>query len=159
MKRQLMGAGLVLALAIGVVIPGVSFAQGTFAENVGCGLGSVIMKEQDTAVFQALAVTTNQTLGNQTFGISSGTLECKQPARFVYNDKVKRFVADNMDTLAQDIAAGGGETLDTLSELLDIPSEQKPVFYASLQANFGEIYASGKVESADVLDGIATVKN
>lgn len=158
MKRQLMGAGLVLALAIGAV-PGVSFAQGTFAENVGCGLGSIIMKEQDSTVFQVLAVTTNGTLGNQTFGISSGTLECKQPSKFVYNDKVKRFVADNMDSLAQDMAAGGGETLDTLTELLDIPVEQKPVFYASLQANFAAIYGSGKVESADVLDGIATVKN
>lgn len=159
MKRKLMGAGVVFALAIGAFIPSMSFAETTFQQNVGCGIGSIIMKEQDSTVFQVLAVTTNGTLGNQTFGISSGTLECKQPSKFVYNDKVKRFVADNMDSLAQDMAAGGGETLDTLTELLEIPAMQKPVFYASLQANFAAIYSSGKAESADVLDGIASVKN
>ncbi|MBI5642475.1 MAG: DUF3015 family protein [Deltaproteobacteria bacterium] len=155
--KKLIFAGLSLAFFSGLALPSISSAQSAFNENVGCGLGSIIMKEKDTTVFQVLAVTTNGTFGNQTFGISSGTLECKQPSKFVYNEKVKKFVADNMDTIANDIAAGRGESLDTLAELMAIPSEQKPVFYASLQANFSKIYSSEKVVSADVVDAVASI--
>lgn len=36
--------------------------------NTGCGLGSLIIKDQSTVVMQVLAATTNGTSGNQTFG-------------------------------------------------------------------------------------------
>ncbi len=159
MKRTLM-AGCSLALLFGIIsLPAVTSAQSAFDKNVGgCGLGSMIVKESDTVLFQVLAVTTNGILGNQTFGISSGTLECKQPSKFVNNEKLNRFVAENMDPLAQDIATGGGESLDTLAELISIPVEKRPEFYAALQANFKKIYASTTVQSADVIDNIVTVK-
>jgi len=38
--------------------------------NVGCGLGSTIFEGESGLVKQVLAVTTNGTSGNQTFGIS-----------------------------------------------------------------------------------------
>ena len=45
--------------------------------SVGWGLGSQIFDGQSGVAPQVLAVTTNGTLGNQTFGISSGTSGCK----------------------------------------------------------------------------------
>ena len=45
-------------------------------ENTGCGLGSMIIKNQNSTMLQAIAATTNGTSGNQTFGITSGTSNC-----------------------------------------------------------------------------------
>ena len=146
-----------LALFTASALFAVSAMAGTLRDNVGCGLGTMIIgdKGNDSVVMQVLAATTNGTSGNQTFGITSGTLGCKKPSRIVSNDKINKFVADNMDKLAMDISAGHGETLDALAELLKIPADKRASFYAKLKANFDKIYASTAVESADVIDSIA----
>lgn len=123
--------------------------------NTGCGLGSMVMEKQDSVVTQVLAVTTNGTFGNQTFGITSGTLGCAKPAKIVSNDKVNVFVASNMDALATDIANGQGETVDTLAVMMEV--EDKAAFVAKLQANFDKIYTADSVSSADVIDNIITI--
>ncbi len=122
-------------------------------DNTGCGLGSVIIKDQSTVVLQALAATTNATSGNQTFGITSGTLNCRKPNYFVSNEKINRFVGENMDELALDISAGKGETLETLASMMNV--QDKAAFNSKLQANFSNIYSSENVTSATVIDSIA----
>ena len=122
-------------------------------ENTGCGLGSIIIKNQSTSVLQAFAATTNGTSGNQTFGISSGTSNCDKPTNFVSNDKLNRFVTENMDELASDISAGKGETLSTVAKLMNVENSQE--FASKLQANFSNIYTSENVTSANVIDSIA----
>ena len=107
-------------------------------ENTGCGLGSLIIKNQSTTALQVLAATTNGTSGNQTFGITSGTSNCAKPNNFVSNDKLNRFVSENMDELAMDISSGKGETLSTVAKLMNV--ENTSDFSAKLQANFSTIY-------------------
>ncbi len=121
--------------------------------QTGCGLGAILIKDNSTAVMLALQATTNGTSGNQTFGITSGTLGCKK-TKFVMNERASEFVASNMDTLAKEIAVGHGESVDTLAELLKV--EDKAAFAAALQANYNKIYASKSVKMADVLDNIST---
>lgn len=101
----------------------------------------------------ALQATTNGTSGNQTFGITTGTLGCKK-TKFVMNERAEEFVAANMDQLSTEIAMGSGETLDRLAELLDV--DDRATFSASLQANYDKIYTSKNVQMADVLDNIST---
>ncbi|WP_457625809.1 DUF3015 family protein [Persephonella sp.] len=146
-----------MAAALGVAILSIpSFAVNK--ENTGCGLGYMIFKDApDSTLFEILAVTTNGTFGNQTFGITTGTLECKQPQKVVKNDRLFKFVTENMDQLASDIASGNGETLDTVAELMNIPENKKAEFYAKLQENFDKIYPSEKVQSADVIDKIVEI--
>jgi len=120
--------------------------------NTGCGLGSDIIKNQDSVVMQVFAVTTNGTSGNQTFGITSGTSGCAKPAKFVSNDRANEFVAGNMDVLALDISNGQGEALSTLATLLNVANPDR--FATVLQANFEKIYTSSDVNSADVIDNI-----
>ncbi|SNZ07118.1 Protein of unknown function [Persephonella hydrogeniphila] len=146
-----------VAAALGVAILSIpSFAVNK--ENTGCGLGYMIFKDApDSTLFEILAVTTNGTFGNQTFGITTGTLECKQPQKVVKNDRLFKFVSENMDQLASDIASGNGETLDTVAELMNIPEDKKAEFYARLQENFDKIYPSEKVQSADVIDKIVEI--
>jgi hypothetical protein len=121
--------------------------------QTGCGLGSVLIKDDSTAVMLALQATTNGTSGNQTFGITSGTLGCKK-TKLVMNERAEEFVASNMDILAKEIAMGHGESLDTLAELLEV--EDKATFKTALQENYNTIYSNQNVEMADVLDNIST---
>jgi len=146
MKRVLVS--LVAVLALG------SIASANVNDQTGCGLGSVIIKDDSTAVMLALQATTNGIFANQTFGITTGTLGCKK-AKFVMNERAQEFVAANMDTLAKEIAMGKGESVDTLAELLNI--KDKEAFAAALQANYNKIYSSKNVEMADVLDNIKTI--
>ncbi len=122
-------------------------------ENTGCGLGSLVIKNQNTVVLQVLAATTNGTSGNQTFGITSGTSNCDKPSNFVSNDKLNKFVSENMDELAMDISAGQGETLTTVAKLMNV--EDTKAFSSKLQANFTNIYTTENVTSANVIDSIA----
>lgn len=120
--------------------------------NTGCGLGNTVIKDQSTTVSQVLAVTTNAS-ASQTFAITSGTFDCKQPSKFVENEKLHRFVNENMDELAMDISVGNGETLNTVATLMNI--EDRATFASKLQANFTSIYANENVSSAEVIDNIA----
>ena len=145
MKKILVSAVAILALS--------TSAMATQNNQTGCGLGSVIIKDDSSALMLALQATTNNTFGNQTFGITSGTLGCKK-TKLVMNERAEEFVASNMDILAKEIAIGHGESIDTLAELLSV--EDKATFSASLQSNYNSIYTSQKVEMNDVLDNIAT---
>jgi hypothetical protein len=146
MKKILVSAAAVFALTSG------AFAAGN--TQTGCGLGSMVIKSPDSAVMYALQATTNGTSGNQTFGITSGTLGCEK-TKFVMNERAEEFVAANMDQLAKEIAVGQGESIDTLAELLQV--EDKTAFASALQANYNSIYTSDRVQMSDVLDNISTV--
>jgi hypothetical protein len=146
MKKLLLSAIAAAALTTAVVA-----SPNT---QTGCGLGSVLIKDDSTTLMLVLQATLNGTSGNQTFGITSGTLNCKK-TKLVMNERAEEFVASNMDILAKEISVGHGESLDTLAELLNV--QDTAAFSASLQANYNSIYTSQKVEMSDVLDNIATI--
>lgn len=156
-KEAVMKRLLVVAAALSVFAAGAAYAGG----NTGCGLGTMIFKgtENQSTLIQILAVTTNGTSGNQTFGITSGTLECEQPAKVVQNERLNEFVHANMDELARDIAAGRGETLSTVAELLGVPAAERDAFNGKLQANFHRIFPGPGVEYAHVVDTIVSVSH
>ncbi len=136
-------------------IAALTIASTAFAgvnNQTGCGLGAMLIKDDSSAIMLALQATTNGTSGNQTFGITSGTLGCKK-TKLVMNERAEEFVAANMDTLAKEIAVGHGETIDTLAELLNV--EDSEAFAAALQENYNRIYTSKNVEMSDVLDNIS----
>ncbi|MEK7880349.1 MAG: DUF3015 family protein, partial [Deltaproteobacteria bacterium] len=80
---------IVLAIAILAFVVGVNVQTSHAAKaqnNTGCGLGATIITEADSLLAQVVMATLNGTLGNQTFGITSGTSECKQATKIVSND-------------------------------------------------------------------------
>lgn len=134
------------------------YASDDLRANVGIGLGTVIFEGQSGLLSQVLAATTNNVLcGNQTLAITTGTLGARPWKGIVSNGDVQRFVADNMDRLARDIAAGEGETLETLAELIAIPRDQRRVFARNLQLHFTDIYTSPSVTSTEVVENIARI--
>lgn len=144
MKKVLLSSIAALAIAT-TAFAGVN-------SQTGCGLGAMVIKDDSSAVMLSLQATTNGTSGNQTFGITSGTSGCKK-TKFVMNERAEQFVASNMDTLAKEIAAGHGESVDTLAELLNVSDKES--FATALQANYNKIYTSQNVEMNEVLDNIS----
>jgi hypothetical protein len=149
--------------ALTLIFASTSFAadMGMARNNTGCGLGTVLFQgsANDSSLLQAFQATTNGTLGNQTFGISSGTSECNQPEKFAQNERLNEFVHANLDTLAKDIAQGGGESVQTLAELMQVPPEEREAFYRNLQTHFAEIFPRENVEYAQVVDTIVQLSS
>jgi hypothetical protein len=154
MRKALTGMVVVAA-----VVCLVSVASAVDQKNTGCGLGSILFEGKNGLMSQTFAATTNGTFGNQTFGITSGTSNCEQYKTFTLNEKVNTFVAENMDSIAKDIARGEGEYLDTMASLMEVDQARRPQFYALLQKNFSQIYPSPAVTPADVLASIASVSS
>jgi hypothetical protein len=154
--KKMIGAAVAVALTFMVVSS--AFAVEKKYGTAGCGLGSMLLGDEPGMV-QILVATLNSIAYNQTFGITSGTLNCEKKAKFAGNEKLNQFVVANIDNLAKDVAMGHGESLDTLAEIMSIPGSDRPAVYTKLQANFSTIFTSEKVEAADVIDSIVTVIN
>jgi hypothetical protein len=154
--KKLIGAVAVVVLMLMVVSS--AFATEKKYGAAGCGLGSMLLGDEQ-GMIQILVATLNGIAGNQTFGMTSGTLNCEKKAQFSSNEKLNQFVVANIDSLAKDVAMGKGEALDTLSEIMNIPDSNRLAVYAKLQANFSTIFSSERVEAADVIDSIVMIIN
>ena len=103
-------------LAVAALATTLPMSNLALADNdIGCGLGTMVFDGQSGKVSKILAATTNGTSGNQTFGITFGTLGCDGTGTISSSEKLAMFIDGNMDNLARDIAKGEGETLATLS--------------------------------------------
>ena len=78
----------------------------------GCGLGSIIFGAKP-GIAQVTAASTN-TLGMQTFAITSGTANCDS---IDDHETLDSFVTMNREALAKDAARGSGETIATLTAI------------------------------------------
>lgn len=139
---------------------GASVQAATIRENCGCGLGTMALGENEATVVSQLAATfLNGICGNQTFGITSGTLDCAPAARFAGNQQIKDFVQGNMDQLAMDIAVGEGETLNALADLMDVPAADRSDLYVKMQKSFDAIFTSHDLTSEAVVENLDKVVN
>ncbi len=118
-------------------------------DSTGCGLGSMAWRGQSGIVPQVLAVTTNETFGNQTFGITSGTSGCDPNGRITGGTQkmILSFLQNNMEQFAIDVAAGEGETLTTLAGILNM--DEKFVAKRAYQ-NFALLFPNENVDAVDV---------
>ncbi|ETR66762.1 MAG: hypothetical protein OMM_12370 [Candidatus Magnetoglobus multicellularis str. Araruama] len=144
-----------IAVLASLVLVSVTYAGSK--ENCGCGLGSMVLGEQDTLVMQLVISCLNGISGNQSFGITFGTLDCDKPRAIVLNEKLDRFVADNMDNLAVDMASGQGESLDALADLAEISQSKRPELYRALQANFDQIYPSAQTTHKEIVTQVVNI--
>lgn len=123
--------------------------------SAGCGLGSTLFDGQSGVVPNVLAVTTNGTLGNQTFGITSGTLGCN--GSDTVSAAADTFLDANMERVARDMSTGQGEALETLATLIGIEEADKGAFYTASHENFKRIYSRDDVTSGEVLASLKAV--
>lgn len=104
----------------GLVIIGASLILGAS----GCTIKSTVKQITDT--------TSNVT------GTTSGSAWWNEDGQIKPDFKVTAFVTLNHANLRQDLAAGRGEYLTSVSRLFDIPEERQPVFFSTVQASYAE---------------------
>ncbi|PTQ89500.1 DUF3015 family protein [Agitococcus lubricus] len=126
-------------------------------QDVGCGLGTMVWAGQSGLAPKILAATTNGTSGNQTFGITSGTLGCQANGVITSRARLSMFMGTNSDRLARDMSVGQGETLDVLANLMNIKTEDKATFFKATQTHFGKIFAPENKTAGDVLAALQKV--
>ncbi|MGX2041613.1 DUF3015 family protein [Methylocaldum sp. MU1018] len=122
----------------------------------GCGWGSLLFDGNSGVGAHVLAVTTNGSFGNNTFGLSSGTNGCNANQTIRYKGG-RVYIGANMTKLAEDMSRGNGETLAGLSEVMGIAKEDRPAFYALVKKHFAVIYPRDSVTSDEVMDALIVV--
>lgn len=144
---------IIAVLSLVVALPTAAFAAGQ--DNVGCGLGSMLFKGQSGLAPQVLAATTNGSYGNQTFGISSGTLGCSTDGTVHYNAAM--FIENNKQQLARDMSVGSGETLASLSHLLGVEAKDQAAFNRTAKDNVARIFTTDGVATEQVMSSLREV--
>lgn len=117
----------------------------------GCGLGTQIFQGNKKVVHQLLAVTTNGSFGNQTFGITSQTSGCTNDGIVQHDQKVNVFASANFENLSQEMARGNGEYLASFAALLGVPAERQPEFFALTQAKYSTLFQSEQTTPSEML--------
>jgi hypothetical protein len=113
----------------------------------GCGLGSIVFGDKP-GIVQIFAATTNGVSGNQTFGISSGTLNCGESGK---SAKLSQFVEVNKVAIENDLARGNGETVTALSKVLECTNSN---FSSDMKKNYTNSFPQGGA-SANQISAVA----
>ncbi len=92
----------------------------------GCGFGSLIPAWKND-ISQVLAATTNASTSSQTFGITSGTLNCTDDGIVRLEKAQEVFVHYNQIGLESEFALGKGERINAIATLLGCPSHGKEI--------------------------------
>lgn len=141
MKKLIAGAILLSASTM-------AFAQ------PGCGVGAMIWKEQSGPAPHILAATTNASFGNQTFGMSTGTLGCNTNETV---ESLALYMDNNFDKIARDMSRGDGENLETMAVLLGVEQADRDAFRSLIQNNFATIVPSATTTSGEAVDSIVAL--
>lgn len=132
---------LLAVVSVAALFPMTAMAAGE--NNIGnCGWGSKLFDGQSGVAPQVLAVTTNGTFGNQTFGITFGTSGCTQDGAVKSNWKTALFIDGNKDALARDMSVGSGETLDSLAHLMGVQAQDRAAFNRATKENMARIFST-----------------
>ena len=117
----------------------------------GCGLGSMVMGKNG---MQISAATTNGTSWNQTFGISTGTLNCVDNPTSQVAGRMDQFILVNRSQLQGDVARGNGETIAAIGSFMGCPQSNEKIG-TLLKANYNEIFKSEQPAN-ELTDSILT---
>ena len=142
-----------ILVLMGVVTLASVSAQARHYGDAGCGLGTMLFKENGR-VTQILAATTNGTSGNQTFGISSGTSNCTDDGHVALNKELPLFVEVNQIALQKDAARGQGATVVSLAQLLGCSDSVQ--VGSALQKHYDQIFSDQANMSDAIVGAIRT---
>ncbi|OIO10686.1 MAG: hypothetical protein AUJ52_03770 [Elusimicrobia bacterium CG1_02_63_36] len=132
LSKKLLTAVAVLGLTVS--------AYAGSQNDAGCGLGSMLFTE-DKPVHQIVAATTNGSFGNQTFGITTGTLGCSSGGLIKAGMEREAFVATNYRAIEKEMAAGKGQYASSLSSLMGC-GEQTERFLSVSKQNYETLFPS-----------------
>lgn len=144
-----------LTLGALLALPTAAFAQGGYG-MAGCGLGSLVFQGDNAMIKQILAATTNGTFGSQTFGITSGTSNCTAGGVLKAEKEQAAFVEVNFRDLKRDMAAGGGEFLNSFGTLLGCEDAAKPKLGKMTQQKYEALVPTDDTTPMQLLSSLKT---
>ncbi|WP_447975032.1 DUF3015 family protein [Nitrospira sp. Kam-Ns4a] len=128
---------------------------GTADTGPGCGLGKEVWKDSkdtDSVGHHLLISTTNNPMiPLQAGGITTGSWGCQNNRKVWTEHKANVFASLNFESLAADMARGGGEHLASLADLLGVPAERRPAFFALAQERYAHLTAAGQTSAAAMI--------
>jgi hypothetical protein len=145
---------ITLALALCAIAPS-GFAA--VAGGEGCGWGQIMFEGQSGKASHVLALTTNGTSGNNTFGVTTGTNGCSSSGTISYGGKEMVDVSGVMDEFGEDLAQGDGEVITTVAVSIGISQEHREAFKLTMRDNFDTILPSKDVTMEEVYAAIFAV--
>jgi hypothetical protein len=154
MKKVLQWGVSSVTVAAMVVAYSPALAAGYGA--AGCGPGSMIFK-QNTKSEQLMSWGTNFAISVllipsiQQSAISSGVSNCGGSKAAVLAQEDERFVAQNFESLAKEMAAGGGESLETLAGLLGCSAEQRVRFASLTRQRYAVLFSDDQTGPEEML--------
>jgi hypothetical protein len=127
-----------------------------YAENTGCGVGSMLFNGNKGIASNVFAITTNFTALN-TFAVTSGTSGCSKTSAVRSSSRLFSFADDNLTQLASDTAKGNGAYLESAAQILEVSQDDKAHFFNVMQSNFSNIFESENTNTASVVSSISKV--
>ena len=73
------------------------------------------------------------------------------PGGVTASARLNTYAGANIDKLASDMAAGQGESLDTLAYLMGVNDADKPAFFQLTKSHFGELFPADTVTAGQML--------
>ena len=144
---------LIAAAMLGASTSAMAVAPG----GPGCGWGNMLFEGQSGTAAHVLAITTNGTSGNNTFGVTFGTNGCSSSGTITYGGKEMIDVSAVMDELSEDVARGEGEVMNAMAVSLGIQTQDRAAFNSAMHENFNVIFPSQDVTTDEVLAAIWSV--
>lgn len=116
----------------------------------GCGLGSLILRPEGKVPAILQWITNGFGLG-QGFTITGGTSFCQDRSIKLSMQQQDIFVAVNFDSLRHEIAAGGGQKLNSLGVLMGCPVSQLSQFSSVMRKNYPAVFQAEKQATPEKL--------
>lgn len=156
MKRVLK-RGLAFVMVTAMVSAGSSaFAAGYGA--AGCGPGSMLFKQNNKSE-QLMSWITNVIISAfigpvQLYAITTGVSNCGGSKAVVLAQDDERFVAQNFESLAKEMAAGGGENVDALGGVLGCPADKLVSFASLTQRRYAALFSDDQTGPQEMLTAL-----
>ncbi len=134
-------------------------AHATAPGGPNCGWGNMLFEGSTGIGPHMVALTTNGTSGNQTFGMTSGTNGCDTSTPLSYGGERVSFLSQMMDNFSTDVARGEGETLEAFAVVVGVENQDKAHFASVLHDNFDTLFPHTDVTADSVVISLQNIMN
>jgi len=141
-----------MALAALLVMPPVVGAVGNHTMS-GCGLAYLLFSSKSNQRGpQIFASTTNGLFGNQTFGITSGTLGCTPDGKIAKSKEVQTFAETNLEQIRFEMARGEGAFVTAFASLLGASEKSIPSVVKFFNEEYANLFPKPETTAQEMLD-------
>ena len=138
-----------------ILLSASSVANAGAAGGSGCGWGQALFDGQSGKASHVLALTTNGTSGNNTFGVTTGTNGCSADGTLSYGGQ--NVVSSIMNEFSEDVARGDGDALNTVAVVYGVEEQDRETFAIVMHENFAVLFPNEDVTADEMMASIEVV--